>query len=94
MFDGGQKVPKIVLEIATRVLLNIKSHDKVFVLGRRSVMYTFILQDHFVGGSGTGSASQDRFSHKHSVAMGRVVHKSVFVKKKIYIHTEWKLEQY
>jgi len=28
--DSGQKVPKVLLEIATRVLLNIKSHDKVF----------------------------------------------------------------
>jgi len=36
------------------VLLNIKSHDKVFILGGRSFMYAFIPRDHFVGGSETG----------------------------------------
>jgi len=42
VFDSGQKVPDVLLEIATRLLLNIKSHDTVFVRGGRSFMYTFI----------------------------------------------------
>jgi len=48
-------------------------------------MYTLISRDHFVGGSETGDASQDRFSHKHSVAMGRVVPENLFSPRKKYI---------
>lgn len=44
------------------MLLHIKNHDKMFILGGMSIMYTFIPRDHFVGGSETGGASQDRFS--------------------------------
>jgi len=87
VFDSGRKVPKVSLEIATRVLLNIKSHDKVFILGGRSFMYTFIARDHFVGGSETGGSSQDRLSYKHSVAVGRVVPENLFLpRKKIYAY--------
>jgi hypothetical protein len=63
VFDSGQKVPKGVLEIATRALLNVKSNHKVFILGGRSFIYKFIPRDHFVGGSEMGGASQDRFSY-------------------------------
>ena len=42
MFDSGQKVPKVLLEIATRVLLNIKSHDKVF--GERNGVVVKVLR--------------------------------------------------
>jgi hypothetical protein len=50
-------------------------------------MYTLIPRDRFVSDSETGGASQDRFSHKHSVAMGRVVPEHGKKKKNIYIHT-------